>query len=119
MSRVVVRQRRAKRQGDSCYGGRREGLDCGGYRLRTPKQRRFDAVFLYKKKKKSIEPVGSSSSPVGPPIQAVRPRFNPNSVQMTGSDQNGGLTSRTGQSGPVFKTLSITTLSLLLFNPYS
>lgn len=30
--------------------GRREGLDCAGYRLRTPKQRRFDAVFFIKKK---------------------------------------------------------------------
>ena len=58
----------------------RRNLEIFIFLNRTLKRRCFDVVFL-KKKLKPIEPAGS---PVGPPVQVVRPPFDPHPVQMTG-----------------------------------
>ena len=61
-------------------------LEVGGLGLQTGV-----VLMLFKKKNqlnRSIckEPIGSSSSLVGLPVQMVRPRFNPNSVRLIGPE---------------------------------
>lgn len=50
-----------------------------------------------------LEPASSSSSLVELPVQAVQPRFDINSVQMTGLDRNGDRST----VGPVRPTGSV------------